>query len=104
VEQKTTESPFRVQDPAVTSHEQSSAAQQTVWPHFFHYMVQELATIIGPEAPKIVREHVASLGESMDSFPKSRLAELLEILSKEIANEPLRISFRKWFVKHHVRD
>jgi chromosome segregation ATPase len=102
VEQKTTESPFGVQDPAVTSHEQSSAAQQTVWPQFFHFMVQELATIIGPEAPTIVREHVASLGESMDSFPKSRLAELLEILSKEIVNEPLRISFRKWFVKHHV--
>jgi DNA repair exonuclease SbcCD ATPase subunit len=94
------ESPFRVQDPAVTSHEQSSAAQQTVWPHFFHYMVQELATIIGPEAPMIVREHVASLGESMDSFPKSRLAELLEILSKEIVDDPLRTSFRVWFVKH----
>jgi chromosome segregation ATPase len=102
VEQKTTESPFRVQDAAVTSNEQSSAAQQTVWPHFFQYMVQELATIIGPEAPMIVRERVASLGESMDSFPKSRLAELLEILSKEIVNEPLRISFRKWFVKYHV--
>jgi hypothetical protein len=36
----------------------------------------------------------------MDSFPKSRLAELLEILSKEIVDDPLRTSFRVWFVKH----
>jgi hypothetical protein len=63
-------------------------------------MIQELALIIGPKARMIVREHVASLGESMDSFPKSRLAELLEILSKEIVDDPLRTSFRVWFVKH----
>jgi hypothetical protein len=59
--------------------------------------------IIGPGAPMIVREHVASLGESMEKFPKRRLAELLEILSKEIVNEPLRIGFRLWFVKHAMR-
>jgi hypothetical protein len=51
----------------------------------------------------IVREHVTSLGESMEKFPKQRLAELLEILSKEIVNEPLRIGFRLWFVKHATR-
>jgi chromosome segregation ATPase len=98
--EKPTESPFRVQIPPVTSNEQTSTAQQTVVPHFFDLMSQELAMIIGPKAPMIVREHVASLGESMDSFPKSRLAELLELLSKEIVNEPLRTAFRVWFVKH----
>jgi chromosome segregation ATPase len=102
MENKPTETSLRVEVPSATSNEQTNAAQQTVWPEFFDFMIQELAMIIGPGAPMIVREHVASLGESMDSFPKSRLAELLEILSKEIVNEPLRISFRKWFVKHHV--
>jgi hypothetical protein len=100
MEDKPTESPLRVEVPSVTSNEQTNAAQQTVWPHFFEFMIQELAVIIGPKAPMIVREHVATLGESMDSFPKSRLAELLEILSKEIGNEPLRTGFRVWFVKH----
>jgi DNA repair exonuclease SbcCD ATPase subunit len=97
---KPAESPLRVEVPSVTSNEQTNAAQQTVWPQFFDFMVQELAMIIGPEAPMIVRKHVAALGESMEKFPKARLAELLEILSKEIVNEPLRTGFRLWFVKH----
>jgi chromosome segregation ATPase len=96
VKEKPAEAPF----PTITSNEQTSAAQQTVWPDFFDLMSQELAMIIGPQASMIIREHVASLGESMDSFPNSRLAELLEILSKEIVNEPLRIGFRMWFVKN----
>ena len=100
VEKKPAGSPFNVKVPAATSIEQTNAAQQTVWPDFFDLMRQELAKITGPQASMIVRERVAALGESMDCFPKSRLPELLEILSKEIANEPVRIGFRKWFVKH----
>jgi chromosome segregation ATPase len=100
VEEKPAASPFNVKVPAVTSNEQTNVAQQSVSPDFFDLMSQELAVIIGRQAPMIVREHVAALGESMEKFPKSRLAELLEILSKEIVNEPLRIGFRIWFVKH----
>jgi chromosome segregation ATPase len=100
VEEKPAASPFKVKVPAVTSNKQTNAAQQTVSPDFFDLMSQELTVIKGSQAPMIVREHVAGLGESMEKFPKSRLAELLESLSKEIENEPLRIGFRKWFVKH----
>jgi hypothetical protein len=90
-----------VKVPIVTSNE-TSVRQQTVAPDFFDSMSQELNMILGPQATIVVREHIAALGESMEKFPKARLAELLEILSKEIVNEPLRISFRKWFVKQHV--
>jgi len=100
VEEKPAASPFKVKVPTVTSNEQTNVAQQTVSSDFFDPMSQELTVIIGRQAPLIVREHVAALGESMEKFPKSRLAELLEILSKEITNEPLRIGFRRWFVKH----
>src|SRR5262249_20298625 len=93
-------SPFEVEVPAVTSNEQTNVGQQTVSPDFFDLMSQELTAVIGRQAPMIVRKHVAALGESMEKFPKSRLAELLEILSKEIVNEHLRIGFRRWFVKH----
>jgi chromosome segregation ATPase len=104
VKEKPADSPFKNNNKVapVTSNEQTKVAQQTVSPDFFHLMNQELAVITGPQATMIVREHVAALGESMEKFPKARLAELLEILSKEIVNEPLRISFRKWFVKQHV--
>ena len=100
VEEKTVGSAFEVEVPAATSNEQGNVAQQTVSPDFFDLMSQELTPTIGRQAPMIVRKHVAALGESMEKFPKSRLAELLEILSKEIVNEPLRIGFRMWFVKH----
>jgi predicted ribosome quality control (RQC) complex YloA/Tae2 family protein len=100
VEEKPTDSPFKVKVPAVPSNEQTNVPQQTVAPDFFDIMSQELAVIIGRQASMIVRKHVAALGESMEEFPKSRLDDLLEILSKEIVNEPLRIGFRVWFVKH----
>jgi chromosome segregation ATPase len=103
MENKPTETSLPVEGPSATSNEQTNAAQQTVWPEFFDFMIQELAMIIGPRAPMIVREHVTSLGESMEKFPEARLAELLEILSKEIVNERLRTGFRLWFVKHAMR-
>jgi chromosome segregation ATPase len=93
-------SSFNVNVRAATSNERTTAAQQTVWPELFDLMRQELAKIVGPKAEVILRDSVAALGESMDSFRKSRLHDLLEILSKEIKSEPLRIGFRKWFVKH----
>ena len=101
VNEKPADSLFKVKVPSVTSNEQTNMAQQTVLPNFFDLMSQELTAIIGPQAPIFVREHVAAFGESMENFPKSRLAELLEIVSQDILNEPLRIGFRKWFVKQH---
>jgi chromosome segregation ATPase len=101
VKEKPADSPFKVKVPSVTSNEQTNVAQ-TVSPNFFDLMSQELTAIFGPQAPVIVRERVAALGESMEKFPKTRLAGLLEILSQDIVNEPLRIGFRKWFVKQHV--
>jgi chromosome segregation ATPase len=100
VEGEPADSSFKFNVPAVPSKDQTNVAQQTVSPVFFDLMSQELAVSVGGQAPMIIRNHVAALGESIDKFPKSRLYELLEMLSKEIVNEPLRISFRKWFVKH----
>jgi hypothetical protein len=74
-----------------------------VWPELFDLVSQELAKIVGPQAEMILRDRVAALGQTMESFPKSRLHELLESLSKEIKSEPLRIGFRKWFVKQVYR-
>ena len=75
-------------------------ANQTVAPTFFDLMARELTLIKGPTAAAAIREKVTGLGESMDQFPRSRLAELLEALSKDIINDDLKIAFRKWFVKH----
>jgi chromosome segregation ATPase len=85
--------------PVITSRG-SPAAQQTVSPTFFELMIREFTQIKGPTALTTVRDHVTALGESIEKFPRSRVPELLEILSKEIPNEDLKIGFRKWFVKH----
>jgi chromosome segregation ATPase len=79
------------------------AAQEIVSPELFQRITDELTeamNVMGRIASIIVRDHVVALGESVKTFPKSRLPELLDSLSKEIANEPLRIGFRKRFVKH----
>ena len=77
----------------------AAADQTTVSADFFDRIIQELSQMIGPMAPTIVRHDVAALGESFERFPKSRLAELLDIVSEDILNENLKHIFRERFVE-----
>jgi uncharacterized protein YecA (UPF0149 family) len=72
------------------------AAQETLSPDFFERMTHELIQAIGPFASMILRDHVKALGESIETFPKARLTELVDMISKEILNEDMKIGFRKW--------
>lgn len=65
----------------------------TVPPAFFERMVAELYQAAGPMAPLILRDQIAALGESKAAFPKSRLKELLDLVSQEILDERLRNKF-----------
>lgn len=76
-----------------------NATSETVSPVFFKRAFNELTDFIGPFAGMIVRDHVKALGESLDKFPKARLTELFELVSKEILNEEMKIGFRKWVAK-----
>jgi chromosome segregation ATPase len=71
------------------------AAQQNVSPEFFEQLTLELTQTIGPMAPLIVRDHVKSLGETMEQFPKARVRELLETVSTEILDEKVKTGFRE---------
>lgn len=57
----------------------------------------ECANVIRSMASLILRHHVKSLGESIESFPRTRLPELLESLSREILDEKLKAGFLKRF-------
>jgi chromosome segregation ATPase len=69
--------------------------RETVPPKFFDRMTTALGHVVGPRAPVIVRDHVASLGESPDRFPKERVPELLDLVSREISDENLKLGFRE---------
>jgi DNA repair exonuclease SbcCD ATPase subunit len=55
----------------------------------------EITNVIESIASLIVRDHVRSLGESMEDFPQRRLAELLESLSGQITDAKLKARFRE---------
>jgi chromosome segregation ATPase len=59
----------------------------------------EASGVMGIIASLIIGQHVAALGESMASFPKRRLPELLDQVAKEIPNEDRQIEFRQRLVQ-----
>jgi DNA repair exonuclease SbcCD ATPase subunit len=81
----------------VVTSKETASSQQTMPTNFVDRVTHELTQIMGPMAPVIVRDKVASLGESMEKLPNSRVRELLEIISKEILNENAKARFRVCF-------
>ena len=80
----------------------TDAARETVSRDTFDRMIaefSELTNVIGSIASLIVRDHVRSLGESIEKFPQTRLTELLESLSGEISDDKLKADFRERFGK-----
>jgi hypothetical protein len=75
----------------------TDAVQDDVPANFFDRMNRELTRDVGPMAPMIVRDYVLSLGESMGKFPKKRVPELLDLVSKEVPDERRKSIFRKRF-------
>jgi hypothetical protein len=50
-------------------------------------MVNVLTEAMGPMAGVILYEQIATMGESVNEFPKRRLAELIEESTREILSE-----------------
>ena len=80
--------------PKATSNA-ADASRELVPASFFDMVIKDLSEILGPFSSLIVRDHVKTLGESMEKFPKARVTELAKSLSEEIGDERLRIGFRQ---------
>ena len=80
---------------AIKKPEPILAQSGTVPSNFFDLFVSKLRDAVGPMAPLILEDHIALLGEIRSSFPKSRLLELLDGISKEILNDNLKITFQR---------
>jgi hypothetical protein len=74
-----------------------SGGAEVVPPEVFERLSGELAEVAGvmsPLATLIVREHAENLGESIEKFPKIRLPELIDSLSRELLDEKRQVDFR----------
>jgi predicted regulator of Ras-like GTPase activity (Roadblock/LC7/MglB family) len=67
----------------------------TVDETFFAQMEHELTKVMGPVATLIIDDEMAALGAAKDSFPRDRVAELVEKISAEITDEGKRASFQQ---------
>ena len=65
----------------------------------FTVIQAELTKVLGPIAPIILNEQVERMGEFQHNFPKHRLAELAELLSREIPSEAKQIRFQQLMVQ-----
>ncbi len=75
--------------------EGASSIAATVDAAFFKEVARELARAIGPLATVIIEDVIAALGEKPDSFPRERLAELVEQVSEEIREPNKRLRFQQ---------
>ena len=71
---------------------------------FLERVVTKLTEAMGPMAPLVLREHILTLGESSDSFPKARLEELAKQVSREILDDYHRQRFEKEMMKEIRRS
>lgn len=62
---------------------------------FFDRMARAATEAMGPMANRILGDQISALGESRQSFPQAKLAELVLRMSGEILNETMRNRFQK---------
>lgn len=63
-------------------------------------LIAALTDAMGPMASVVVREQAATLGESLEQFPTSRLLELLHALKADILSDDLRQAFEEQIAQH----
>jgi hypothetical protein len=68
---------------------------ETVPQGFFDRMVHGLAEVSGPIASVVVRDQIAALGATEETFPKSRIPELVDSVSQVIPDKRLKARFQQ---------
>ena len=70
-----------------------------VSPDALNRLIQALTKAIGPVAPQVVREQMATLSESRYAFPESRIDELLNLIEREITDDEWAVFSIHYFGK-----
>jgi len=80
----------------------SEFGSETVSRESLNRLIAAFSKAVGPMAYLIVRDEAVRLGESVDSFPKNRLKELVDNISMEIVNDSLKEEFRRTISKDYA--
>jgi hypothetical protein len=62
---------------------------------FFDYLGMQLSLAVGPIAQVLIEEAVMDLGHDQTRFPSHRVAELVDLLAREIQREDKRAVFKQ---------
>lgn len=62
---------------------------------FLDFLNRQLGQAIGPIAEVLIEDAAAELGYSLDRFPGHRVAELVDLLAKEIQKDDKRNAFKQ---------
>jgi hypothetical protein len=62
---------------------------------FFARLNGECVEVMGPMGPLIVGEEIKALGETRESFPREKVATLVERVSAKIKDEEMRLQFQQ---------
>jgi general secretion pathway protein A len=73
---------------------ETGAKTTVVCAQFFDYMTRIATAAMGPMAHLVLRDQIAALGESQAAFPRIKLRQLVELVSREILNETMRDRFQ----------
>jgi general secretion pathway protein A len=76
------------------SMSETEAKTTVVCAQFFDYMTRIATAAMGPMAHLVLRDQIAALGESQAAFPRIKLRQLVELVSREILNETMRDRFQ----------
>lgn len=68
-------------------------AAEIVPPVLLNRLSSILTDIMGPMAPLVLGDQIQALGEFQDTFPETKLDELIGVLSREISDGKLRNKF-----------
>lgn len=62
---------------------------------FFDYLNAQLAIAIGPIATVLIEDEIAEMGHTLSQFPRARVAELVELLAREIQRDEKKSIFKR---------
>lgn len=70
-------------------------AADTVPQSFWDMLTRALTEAMGPMAPLVIRDQLATLGSSSANLPKASLEKLVELVSREILDDLLKMGFKE---------